>query len=125
MDRKTPVSVHILEFGHKGTDDFQKNLARLHQFPAAVIRFIQTRENFPKLDAGDLIIDALLGSGLNRGLDGVTAELVNHINISPCEIISIDIPSGLFADRTSKDHANNATGGNGDDRLQFLLYHKD
>src|SRR5687767_8762146 len=24
------VSVHILEFGHKGTDDFQMNLARLH-----------------------------------------------------------------------------------------------
>ncbi len=102
-DRKIPVSVHILEFGHKGTDDFQTNLARLHQYPGVVIRFIQTKENFPKLDVGDLVIDALLGSGLNRGLDGVTAALVTHINNSPCTVISIDIPSGLFADRTSKD----------------------
>ena len=102
-DRKIPVSVHILEFGHKGTDDFQTNLARLHQYPGVIIRFIQTRENFPKLDPDDLVIDALLGSGLNRGLDGVTAALVTHINDSSCVVISIDIPSGLFADRTSKD----------------------
>ena len=102
-DRKIPVSVHILEFGHKGTDDFQTNLARLHQYPGVVIRFIQTKENFPKLDEEDLVIDALLGSGLNRGLDGVTAALVTHINDSPCAVISIDIPSGLFTDRTSKD----------------------
>ncbi|HET9276811.1 MAG TPA: NAD(P)H-hydrate dehydratase [Flavitalea sp.] len=102
-DRKIPVSVHILEFGHKGTDDFQTNLARLHQYPGVVIRFIQTKENFPKLDADDLVVDALLGSGLNRGLDGVTAALVTHINDSRCAVISIDIPSGLFADRTSKD----------------------
>src|SRR6186997_186128 len=64
-DRKIAVSVHILEFGHKGTDDFQANLARLHQYPGVSIRFIQSKENFPRLDAGDLIIDALLGSGLN------------------------------------------------------------
>ena len=102
-DRKIPVSVHILEFGHKGTDDFQTNLARLHQYPGVIIRFIQAEENFPKLNAGDLTIDALLGSGLNRGLDGVTAKLVNHINESPCEVISIDIPGGLFTDRTSRD----------------------
>ena len=29
-ERKMTVTVHILEFGHKGTDDFQINLARLH-----------------------------------------------------------------------------------------------
>lgn len=102
-DRKIAVSVHILEFGHKGTDDFQANLARLHQYPGVSIRFIQSKENFPRLDAGDLIIDALLGSGLNRGLDGVTAQLVTYINDGPCEVVSIDIPSGLFADQTSKN----------------------
>src|SRR5688572_10216329 len=33
------VSVNILEFGHKGTEDFQANLARLHE-TAVEIRFI-------------------------------------------------------------------------------------
>ena len=100
-ERKIPVSVHILEFGHKGTDDFQTNLEKLHRHPATSIWFIQTKENFPQLDAGNLVIDALLGSGLTRGLEGVTAELVTHINDSPCEVISIDLPSGLFTDRSS------------------------
>lgn len=101
-ERKCAVIVYILEFGHKGTDDFQQNLARLHQYPETEIRFIQTENNFHKLDTNDIIIDALFGSGLNRGLDGVTAKLVEHINRSGCIIISIDIPSGLFTDRSSK-----------------------
>lgn len=101
-DRKVKVSVHILEFGHKGTDDFQANLARLHQYPGVSIRFIQMEENFPELREGEITIDALLGSGLNRGLEGVTAKLVSYINESPCNVISIDIPSGLFTDRSSK-----------------------
>jgi len=101
-DRKIAVTVHILEFGHKGTDDFQTNLARLHQYPDVTIRFIQTEENFPELNADDIIVDALLGSGLNRGLEGVTAKLVTHINESGCYVVSIDMPSGLFTDRSSK-----------------------
>jgi hydroxyethylthiazole kinase-like uncharacterized protein yjeF len=101
-ERKMTVTVHILEFGHKGTDDFQINLARLHQYPDILIRFIQTEENFHVLAKDDIIIDALFGSGLNRGLEGVTAKLVKHINDSGCTIISIDIPSGLFTDKSSK-----------------------
>ena len=101
-DRKIAVTVHILEFGHKGTDDFQTNLAKLHQHPDVSIRFIQTEKNFHELKPDDLIIDALFGSGLNRGLEGVTAKLVTHINESGCHVISIDIPSGLFTDRSSR-----------------------
>jgi ADP-dependent NAD(P)H-hydrate dehydratase / NAD(P)H-hydrate epimerase len=101
-ERKMTVTVHILEFGHKGTDDFQTNLARLHQYPDTLIRFIQTEENFPALVKDDIIIDALFGSGLNRGLEGVTAKLVSHMNDSGSAIISIDIPSGLFIDKSSK-----------------------
>src|SRR6187402_875605 len=36
------VSVHILEFGEKGSDDFQKNLSRLHLHSKVDIRFIQS-----------------------------------------------------------------------------------
>jgi len=101
-ERKFSVTVHILEFGHKGTDDFQTNLARLHQYPDTLIRFIQTEENFPALAKDDIIIDALFGSGLNRGLEGVTAKLIQHINDSGNPVIAIDIPSGLFTDKSSK-----------------------
>ena len=99
-----PVSVYILEFGHKGTDDFQTNLARLHQYPEVDIRFVQTEKNFPALDSDEVIIDALFGSGLNRQLEDVTAKLVEHINNSGCKTISIDIPSGMFVARSSKNN---------------------
>jgi NAD(P)H-hydrate epimerase len=100
-EKKYPVAVNILESGHKGTEDFQTNLARLHQYPEVDICFIQAEENFHELKKEDVIIDALYGSGLNRGVDGVTEKLIEHINDSGCEIVSIDIPSGLFTDRSS------------------------
>ena len=99
-DKGSIVTVYILEFGHKGTEDFQTNLARLHGLPVT-IRFIQSEEHFPAIPSEDIIIDALLGSGLNRPLEGVTAGLVDHLNAIGNQIISIDIPSGLSADKSS------------------------
>ena len=96
-----PVAVYILEFGHIGTEDFQANLARLHATPVEVY-FIQAPEHFHPVPPGDIIIDALFGSGLNRKLEGVTEQLVNYLNGSSNEIIAIDIPSGLFVSNTSK-----------------------
>jgi len=78
------VTVYILEFGHKGTEDFQTNLARLHQHPEVDIRFVQTEENFHTLSKEDIVIDSLFGSGLNRSIEGVTAKLIDHINASGC-----------------------------------------
>jgi NAD(P)H-hydrate epimerase len=97
------VTVYILEFGHKGTEDFQINLARLHE-TAVTIRFVSSEENLHPIPANDVVIDALLGSGLNRPLEGLTASLVKHINQSGHEVIAIDIPSGLFVDRSSKNN---------------------
>ena len=96
------VSVNILEFGHRGTDDFQANLAKLHQYPSVSIQFIQDETNFHLLPKDTVIIDALFGSGLTRPLEGITAKLVGHINNSGCAIIAIDIPSGMSVDRSSK-----------------------
>jgi hydroxyethylthiazole kinase-like uncharacterized protein yjeF len=103
-DRGCAVTVHILEFGHLGTEDFQINLARLHQYPAAEIFFIQDESNFHQLTTDTVIIDALYGSGLSRPLDGITAKLVAHINNSGCTVISIDVPSGMAVDESSFGH---------------------
>lgn len=43
-----------------------------------------------------LIIDALFGIGLSRGLKGEPVEsLINSINKSGCPVVSVDVPSGL------------------------------
>ena len=94
------ATVYILEFGKTGTQDFQINLERLHQF-STDIHFIQSPEFFPSLNRDDIIIDALFGTGLNKPLDGISASLVEHINNSGTTIISVDLPTGLFADKNS------------------------
>jgi ADP-dependent NAD(P)H-hydrate dehydratase / NAD(P)H-hydrate epimerase len=95
------VTVYILEFGHKGTVDFQLNLARLHE-TSVDIRFISSEEMLHAIPANDVVIDALLGSGINRPADGLTASLIKHINNSGNEVIAIDIPSGLFVDHSAR-----------------------
>ncbi|MDI3320445.1 NAD(P)H-hydrate dehydratase [Pinibacter soli] len=98
--RGCKITVHILEFGHKGTDDFQVNLERLHECNVPIV-FIQDN-GFHPTPKGNIIIDALFGSGLNRPLEGIVADLVDFMNNSGNKIVSIDIPSGLFTDKSSK-----------------------
>ena len=51
---------------------------------------------------GVVLIDALFGSGLTRPVTGFYADLINHINQSQNTVIAIDVPSGLFIDKTVK-----------------------
>ena len=95
------VSVYILALVHKGSADFEINRKILHDFPGLDINYIQNENNFPELK-DVVIIDALFGAGLSRPLEGITAKLVDHINKSSCEVISIDIPSGMYVDSSSK-----------------------
>ena len=55
-------------------------------------------DTLPKIPAGTLVIDALLGTGLKKPLYGVGAALVQHLNQANARVIAIDLPSGLFAD---------------------------
>jgi NAD(P)H-hydrate epimerase len=46
----------------------------------------------------DLVIDALLGTGLDRAVEGDYAEAISWMNAQKCPGIAVDIPSGLNAD---------------------------
>ena len=97
LENNIPAKVFILEFGHLGTDSFQANLQRLHAIQAD-IKYITVEENFPEIEKNEILVDALYGSGLSRPLDGMSAELVRHLNKSENAIIAIDMPSGLPID---------------------------
>lgn len=62
-----------------------------------------------KIKSPDVIVDALLGTGLDRDVGGIWAECIQSINQLSKPIIAVDIPSGLHAD-TGKvmGHAINA-----------------
>ena len=46
----------------------------------------------------EVIVDALLGTGLDRPVTGLYAVAIHAINQSPARVIAVDIPSGLNAD---------------------------
>lgn len=46
----------------------------------------------------NIIVDALFGIGLKRSIKGIYENIINLANISGAYIISVDIPSGLYAD---------------------------
>jgi NAD(P)H-hydrate epimerase len=98
------VSVYILEFGKAGAEDFQINLERLHELSFTEIHFLQSKENFPLINTDEILIDALFGSGLNKPLEGLSADVVDHINHSKALVVSVDLPSGLSIDRSSKEN---------------------
>ena len=104
LNQGATVSVYIIEFGAVGTEDFQTNLRRLHDLTVNIF-FIQSQEFFPVIEDNDVVIDALYGSGLNRPLKDLSAELVDHINRSEALVIAIDVPSGMFIDKSSSGNA--------------------
>jgi len=51
-----------------------------------------------KLSVVDLVVDALLGIGLDRTISGKYREVIQALNRRRCPVLSVDIPSGLSAD---------------------------
>ncbi len=49
----------------------------------------------------DVLVDALLGTGLDRPVTGLYAEAIQAINDQKSPVIAVDIPSGLDADTGS------------------------
>ncbi|MBK8181983.1 MAG: NAD(P)H-hydrate dehydratase [Candidatus Competibacteraceae bacterium] len=50
------------------------------------------------LNGADVLVDAMLGTGLEREVSGVWRDAIEAMNAHPAEILAIDIPSGLHAD---------------------------
>jgi NAD(P)H-hydrate epimerase len=48
-----------------------------------------------------IVVDALLGTGLDRPVSGTYADAIRWINAQPGPVVAVDIPSGLSADTGS------------------------
>lgn len=83
--------------GNNGADG--RILARLLQGDYKIFTSYQNDVSY------DVIVDALLGSGLNRELDPITCELLDRVNQSTAFKIACDVPTGLYANGTLDPYA--------------------
>lgn len=100
LENKYDISVNVINYGEKRSEDFLVNLHRLKKLDFWPT-YIDANLELPEINVNDIIIDAIFGIGLNRPPDGWLGELIRYINTVPAYTLSIDVPSGLFVDRPS------------------------
>ena len=88
--------VFVVRYSDKMSRDCEINFTRLKEETEVPMYDIFSEDDFPQIYDNDIIIDAIFGSGLNRPIEGFTAELIKYINKSNAIKIAIDIPSGLI-----------------------------
>lgn len=103
IKRNYSVKTFVIESSPNESEDFKTNLERLKELKADSIFTITKEEDLKQLEfnSNTVIIDSLFGTGLNKPLSGIVSELVKFINSTKLFIISIDIPSGLYADKAN------------------------
>lgn len=99
---------------------------RLQKIPAAEISILKKSSDLANYENCSILLDALFGSGLNRPLTGFYADIVHWINRQDAQIVSIDLPSGLFGEDNSQNIQENIVTadlvlGIQFPRLSFLL----
>jgi NAD(P)H-hydrate epimerase len=96
-----PVSVFIMGEPGDIRGDAGAHLDMLRRVgvaPEAVITSASAQAVGARLAEYDILIDALLGTGLKAKVSGVSQLIITSMNAAGRPIISVDIPSGLSAD---------------------------
>ena len=93
--------VFIVNHSKNHSVDFDINLKRLKE-TVVPITFVDSVSAISGISENEIIIDSILGSGLNSPTNGLIAEVIDFINSLKNKKIAIDLPSGLFADKSNK-----------------------
>ncbi|MEC9476942.1 MAG: NAD(P)H-hydrate epimerase [Planctomycetota bacterium] len=92
------AAVQILDLAHQSEHtDRSTNRSICQQLGIPVQQQLESPAG-AVLESTDLVIDALLGSGISRLPEGAIATAIDWINEQPSPVVSVDLPSGLMAD---------------------------
>ncbi len=90
------LNIKIARFSEKFSDDFITNRQRLQQLHIPVQELPAGYQTLT--ESGDIVIDALLGSGLNKPLSGDFERLVTYLNSLNKTVVAVDVPTGFLTE---------------------------
>lgn len=93
-----PAKACLIQFNEKPSGDNAAHFFRLQSVNPALVEIIKPESFISEIPEEVILIDAILGTGLSRPVEGWLKTFFQHINRLPNHKISIDIPSGLPSD---------------------------
>jgi NAD(P)H-hydrate epimerase len=92
------VKVFLLADKTKYQGAAKQNLEIITRFPIQITEITSVRQIKTALAKTDAIVDALLGTGLDRNIEGLLCQVIEAVNKSGKKIFAVDIPSGINGD---------------------------
>jgi len=90
--------VYNIKISGKTSSDWNINRTRLENETSVPFTDIEKIEQYPMISSDDVVVDAIFGSGLTRPAEGIAAAVIKKLNLTSCNVVSVDIPSGLFCE---------------------------
>ena len=97
FNRGIPVDVYLVGQRHELKGDALINSQILSGFGIQILQ-IEQKKDLRRVKECDLIVDALLGTGVTGEVRGVLAKVIDWMNRSCLPVVSVDLPSGLHSD---------------------------
>ena len=111
--------VYYVEFTEKTSEDWKTNFMRLKKETKTEVKYLKKISQFPAVAPDDIIIDAIFGTGLTRPAEGLAADVIRQINKADNNVISVDIPSGMYSEDNTGNNYENIVSANYTLSFQF------
>lgn len=96
LQRHIPVTVFICGDARNTSEENTISRKKLEQNFPDVLHTIESEADFPYFPDRDcVVVDSIFGTGLNKPLTGMLADLIQHLNKQQVCMVSVDLPSGM------------------------------
>ncbi len=102
-DKGFAVSVFVIWIGENLSPSCKINYDRFKEKNKGAITDVYENNTLPEIPGNTILIDAIFGSGLGRPAKGFPGRIIEHMNSSAAPVIAIDVPSGLFIDKSNTE----------------------
>ncbi len=97
------VKTYIVNYSDTRSKDFLINYDHIKNVTKNWPTLLNKDSNLPEINPEDIIVDAVLGIGLNKPVENWVKDLFIHFRNSKAYTLSIDIPSGLHTNKAIED----------------------